>query len=195
MESLQSSPSAWGAALWSQFGAALAMFEKALVACPEDLWTGHLWPASLDRPDEAEYAQFWYLGYHVLFWADLYLSGASDAWDKFAPPAPFTRSEPGSDGLEGPLPQQPYSREAILGYLAYVRQKGQQILTTLTDEQARQPFTFPWEPSHPISSLELHLYNMRHIQEHAAQLSLFLGQHSVPGEALDWVMWASDNRQ
>jgi hypothetical protein len=34
---------------------------------------------------------------------------------------------------------------------------------------------------------------MRHIQEHAAQLSLFLGQHGVPGEALDWVMWAPDH--
>jgi hypothetical protein len=31
---------------------------------------------------------------------------------------------------------------------------------------------------------------MRHIQEHAAQLSLFLGQHAVPDEALDWVAQA-----
>ena len=35
-----------------------------------------------------------------------------------------------------------------------------------------------------VSYLELQLYNMRHVQEHAAQLSLFLGQHGVPDEAL-----------
>jgi hypothetical protein len=28
---------------------------------------------------------------------------------------------------------------------------------------------------------------MRHVQEHAAQLALFLGQHGVPDEKLDWV--------
>jgi len=38
-----------------------------------------------------------------------------------------------------------------------------------------------------VSYLELLLYSMRHVQEHAAQLSLFLGQHGIPDEALDWV--------
>jgi hypothetical protein len=33
---------------------------------------------------------------------------------------------------------------------------------------------------------------MRHVQEHAAHLSLFLGQHGVPGEALDWVSRAKE---
>jgi hypothetical protein len=31
------------------------------------------------------------------------------------------------------------------------------------------------------------LYTMRHVQEHAAQLSLFLGQHGIPDADLDWV--------
>jgi hypothetical protein len=177
-----------GSALWPQFGAALDMLDHALVACPDDLWTRQLWPEPPGLPP----APFWYLGYHVLFWTDLYFSGPSEAWDNFAPPAPFTRGEPGSGEIEGPLSEQPHNREALLAYLAYVRQKGQRILTTLTDERARQPFTFPWKPDHPVSSLELYLYSLRHIQEHAAQLSLFLGQHGVSGEALDWVMWAKD---
>ncbi|MGH2480969.1 MAG: hypothetical protein ACRDHW_15045 [Ktedonobacteraceae bacterium] len=37
--------------------------------------------------------------------------------------------------------------------------------------------------------LELLLYTMRHVQEHAAQLNLFLGQNAS-GEASDWVPWA-----
>ena len=43
-----------------------------------------------------------------------------------------------------------------------------------------------------MSYVELQLYTMRHVQEHAAQLSLFLGQHGVPDEALDWVARAKD---
>ena len=38
-----------------------------------------------------------------------------------------------------------------------------------------------------MSFFELLLYTMRHVQEHAAQLSLFLGQHGIPDETLDWV--------
>ena len=44
----------------------------------------------------------------------------------------------------------------------------------------------------PISYLELQLYNLRHIQEHAAQLSLFLGQHAISETELGWVPRAED---
>ncbi len=37
-----------------------------------------------------------------------------------------------------------------------------------------------------MSFLELLLYNMRHVQEHAAQLNLFLGQNAID-RASDWV--------
>jgi hypothetical protein len=37
-----------------------------------------------------------------------------------------------------------------------------------------------------VSYLELQLYNMRHVQEHAAQLNLFLGQNAIEGVS-DWV--------
>ena len=44
-----------------------------------------------------------------------------------------------------------------------------------------------WSEGRAVSYLEHHLYTLRHVQEHAAQLSLFLGQHGIPGEALEWV--------
>ncbi|HJT55350.1 MAG TPA: hypothetical protein VJ761_02555 [Ktedonobacteraceae bacterium] len=43
------------------------------------------------------------------------------------------------------------------------------------------------------SFLELFLYNMRHVQEHAAQLNLFLGQNAIDG-ASDWVPWANADK-
>jgi uncharacterized damage-inducible protein DinB len=86
-------------------------------------------------------------------------------------------------------PARPYTKEDLHTYPAYTKQKCHSTIETVTDERARSPYEFPWEKGQgrPISSLELLLYTTRHVQEHAAQLSLFLGQHAIPDEALDWV--------
>ena len=85
------------------------------------------------------------------------------------------------------LPEQPYTRDELHAYLVDLRKKCQTTMTGLSDEKARQPVHFPWLGESPMSFLELLLLTMRHVQEHAAQLSLFLGKHGVPDEALDWV--------
>src|SRR5579883_1692285 len=55
----------WRRSLWQQFGAAIAMLAQPIRACPDELWQVRLW----DDP----YAEFWNIGYHALFWLDLYL--------------------------------------------------------------------------------------------------------------------------
>ena len=62
-------------------------------------------------------------------------------------------------------------------------------LVALTDEPASQPVEYPWCRWLSIRYLELLLYNytLRHVQEHAAQLSLFLGQRGISDSTLDWV--------
>jgi hypothetical protein len=84
-------------------------------------------------------------------------------------------------------PRQRYTKDELHTYLKYLRKKCQSTITLLSGEQGQQPFYFPWDREHPISYFELQLYTMRHVQEHAAHLSLFLGQHAIPDEALDWV--------
>ena len=165
----------WNTVLWRQFGAAIDMLENALVACPDTLWQGHLWIDS----EGPEYGTFWDITYHTLCWLDLYLTGCSV--EEFTPPAPFKK---GSDDV---IPKQPYTKDELHGYLVHLRKKGQTTIAELTDEKAHQQFTFPWPGGTSMSFLELQLYNMRHVQEHAAQLRLFLGQHSIPDEVLDWV--------
>ena len=168
-------------ALWRQFGAAIDMLENALLACPSAHWNERLW-SDQEQPD---YPTFWYLTYHTLFWLDLYLTGKTEG---FAPPAHFRNPfDPTSE-----FPTQPYTRDELHTYLKHLRKKCQSTITALSDEQAHQPFHFPWPGENPMSYLELQLYTMRHVQEHAAQLSLFLGQHAIPGEALDWVPRAKD---
>ena len=178
----------WNAALWPQFGAAIGMLEKALLACPDALWRERIWPDPPPPEFPPQFAEFWYVVFHTQVWLDLYLSGVPE--EEFAPPAPFA---PGVlDSVEA-QPEQPYTREELQAYLASVRQKCRSTLATLTYEQARRPVAYPWSDWQPISYLELLLYTMRHVQEHAAQLCLFLGQHGVPGADLDAIPRATDS--
>jgi hypothetical protein len=68
-----------------------------------------------------------------------------------------------------------YTREELLHYLAYCRQKCQETIGALTKEQAHRMCQFPWGE---LTFAELQLYNLRHVQEHAAQLHMFLGQQA-----------------
>ncbi len=175
----------WHTLLWKQFGAAIDMLDNAVIACPDVLWRQPVWHDPSVPPRRVE---FWYVVYHALFWLDLYLFGSEEG---FAPPVPFTLVE--QDDAAGPLPDQSYSRDELRAYLTYARQKCRTTIETMTEERARQPVEFGWmRDGEVVSYVELQLYNMRHIQEHAAQLSLLLGQHGVPGEALDWVARAQD---
>ena len=152
--------------VWQQFGAAIDMLDDAISLCPDQLWTAVLWK----DPDDVRYGQVWFVAYHTLFWLDLYLTGSSHG---FAPPPPFIR---------GKLPEKPYTKEQVRTYLDQCRSKCQSTIEALTDEQAHQRCTFEWIEA---SFLELQIYSMRHVQEHAAQLNLLLGQHDVTG--MDWV--------
>jgi hypothetical protein len=145
----------WRTIIWQQFGAAITMLEDAMRACPDDLWS-----------DRSQPLEFWYVTYHTLFWLDLYLSGSVTG---FAPPAPFTLEELDPAGV---LPERPYTRDELQSYLDHCHQKCRATLEALSDEKARQHCKFSWGE---VSFAELLLYNMRHVQEHAAQLNLILG--------------------
>jgi hypothetical protein len=161
---------AWKGIIWPQFGAAIDTFEDLVRACPPELWREQLWPTPSQRP---EFSQVWYITYHNLFWLDLYLTGSEDG---FEPPAPFALIEQDEDG---PLPEKPYTKEELLAYLDYCRARCRETIAAMTDEKAMTRCRFPWGE---VPFAELLLYNMRHVQEHAAQLSLLLGQrgHYVP---------------
>ena len=174
--------SLWKTALWRQFRAAIDMLENALVACPSVLWQERLWRDPPPPEFPPQFAEFWYVTFHALVWLDLYLSGVPE--EEFAPPAPFAQGE--LDSVEA-LPERPYTKEELHAYLVFTRQKCHTTLVRLTDEQAHRPIEYAWSEGRDVSFLELQLYNMRHVQEHAAQLNLFLGQHGAAGGS-DWVI-------
>ena len=155
--------------LWRQFAVTIDSFGDALRNCPDELWEKCLWEDEADQWVAAGFSAYWYLCYHTLFWLDLYLTGAEDG---FSPPAPFDLVEMEANEV---LPRT-YTREELLGYLKSCRQKCQETIADLSVEQAYRVCRFPWGE---VPFAELLLYTMRHVQEHAAQLHLFLGMHRV----------------
>jgi len=148
--------------LWKQFGASIDMLENAIVACPIHVWNTD--------------TKFWYNAYHCLFFLDYYLTLNPE---KFAPPAPFTFSE-----FEDTMPERVYIKEEILTYLTTCRKKCHDLITSLTEAIAESHWTnISKTMSYPV--IEILMYNMRHVQHHAAQLNLLLRQEI--NEAPEWI--------
>jgi DinB superfamily len=155
----------WRVCVWQQFGAAIDMLENAILACPDNLWG-----------DRSRKPEFWYVAFHALFFLDLYLS---DSIEGFTPPPPFTLTEMDPTGQ---LPERVYTKQELLIYLEHGREKCRSTIETLADEKMLQRCAFDWLD---ISFAEVLLYNMRHVQHHAAQLNLILTQNAA--SAPRWV--------
>ncbi|CAN5703981.1 hypothetical protein BH11BAC3_BH11BAC3_25710 [soil metagenome] len=148
--------------LWKQFGASIDMLENAITACPAEHWdTGN---------------RFWYIAYHTLFFLDYYLTMEPE---NFSPPPPFTLSE-----FEDAMPERVYSKNELFSYLQRCSTKCHQLIMGLTDEKLTTRW-INYSGSMNYSVFELLLYNMRHVQHHAAQLNLLLRQEI--NNAPDWV--------
>lgn len=142
--------------IWHQFGAAIDMMENAIHACPEEVWG-----------NKNGFQEFWYIAFHALFWMDLYLL---DSPEGFVPPTPFTLTELDPEGI---FPERIYTKEELQNYLSHGRMKCKLKIEALTSENSDKRFIFG---TINLSIAELLIYNMRHVQHHAAQLNLLLRQ-------------------
>jgi hypothetical protein len=165
----------WNQVLRSQFTAAINMLEQPIRACPDELWNAALWHDPNAPPG---FSDFWYVAYHAMFWLDLYLYGKEAG---FTPPAPFDLNELEPQGV---LPAHKPEKDELLWYLDLCRKKCYSITDSLDDEKLHQSCEFPWSKG-GLSYAELLLDNLRHVQEHAAQLNMFLGQKAEVGSR--WV--------
>jgi len=153
------------AAIGRQLGASIDMLDNAMAACPDALWD-----------DGSGAHAFWYFAFHTLFWLDLYLTGSVEG---FTPPAPFTLDELDPAGL---IPDRPYTKDELRGYLEHCRRRQQEAMAGLTEEAASRRCRFGWGEA---SYLELLLYNLRHVQHHVGQLNLRIREKT--GSAPRWV--------
>ena len=99
----------------------------------------------------------------------------------------------GPVGSAEAMPERPYTRDELRNHLGSLRQRRRMTLLGMDDEAANRVVAYPWSDRQSISYLELQLYNLRHVQEHATQLALVPGQHGVPGAHVGWVPWAAED--
>lgn len=155
----------WNEIIWRQYGAAINTLENVIKACPDKLWK--------DRTGKVE---FWYIAYHTIFFLDYYLSNPAE---EFTPPPPFNLFELDPSGV---TPERVYSKEELLTYLEYCRNKCKSKIDLMTEKQAHEDSGFK---RRNLSKAELLLYTMRHVQHHAAQLNLLLRLET--DSATEWV--------
>ena len=139
----------------SQYLAALEMLKQVIVKCPAALWNA---PGDKDK--------VWRKAYHTLFYAHLYLQTTEKD---------FTPWEKHHDLDTG----EPFTQAEVLEYLAFVQK---QVIAQVQALNLEAESGFHWLP---FGKLELQLYNIRHIQQHAGELYERLGTRE--NIELDWV--------
>ena len=159
--------------VWSQFGASMMMLRGAIELCPTSLW---------ERP--ADGMGYWYLAYHTLFFIDHDLHVADATFE-----SPwFDRFEYELKELAPPY-EGAYSKEDLLAYLDHCLAKARQVLSSLSRGESldlRGGRRVDLEP------LEVMLYELRHVQHHAAQMNALLRSEGV--EPPRWVRQLDEPR-
>ena len=144
----------------NQFQAALCTLNTCIERCPESAWNAPV----------ANYL-FCQVAFHTLFFADYYLGPDAESLRH----QPFHLANPDLFGdyvqLQEREPESLYDKLQIETYLAFCRAKAAATITAETGEDLDAPARFA---RRNFSRAELHVYNIRHIQHHAAQLILRL---------------------
>jgi hypothetical protein len=157
-------------AIGSQYHAALEMLEKAVAACPDEMWN-----ATEDRN------RFWHVAYHTTFFTHLYLQ---DSREQFVPWEKHRQEVVGLSSDVGSI--EPYNKEDVLAYVAFCRRVVDEKVPAL---DLGAPSGFPWLQ---FDKLELQFYNVRHLQHHTGELMERLGTRA--GVDVAWVS-ADPNRR
>ena len=81
------------------------------------------------------------------------------------------------------MPPRVYTKAELLGYLEHGRKNCIAAIESMTDDKAREVIP---HGKVDLTRVELLMYNLRHVQHHAAQLNLLLRQNidSAPRWAL-----------
>jgi len=157
--------------LLHQYEAALSTLKQCIVFCPDNYWN--------ERNGDYPFSQ---VAFHTLFYADYYLGKDTESF-KFQTfhelNKEFFRDY---EELEYREPVHLYEKTFILEYLIHCRTKAGEILAIESSQSLYGPSGFQGKP---FSRMEQHIYNIRHIQHHAAQLGLRI--QFKTGRELTWV--------
>ena len=155
----------------NEFMAVLFTLKKCIEQCPEDLW--------FEPVVNLKYCQ---VVFHSLFFTDVYLGPNLAALREQS----FHRDNPDFFGdyekLEDRLPARVYDTAQMEAYVQHCADKAHRVIAHETQAQLATAPGFGWLQ---FSRAEVHISSIRHLQHHAAQLSLHLNQKT--GVGVDWV--------
>lgn len=154
-----------------QYEAALCTLNACVERCPPAVWAG--------RVGALRYSQ---AAFHALIFADLYLSRGVEALKAEAFHRGHADFFADYEEFEPRPPVRVYEKAPILAYVAHCRAKAAEAVAAETVETLNGPSGFGWLR---FNRAELHVYNIRHVQHHAAQLSLRLRLETTEG--VPWV--------
>ncbi len=154
-----------------QYTASLCTLGMCIDRCPDQLW-------------QAKVARFPFsqAAFHTLFFADLYLCESIEAQRLLPFHIEHAAWFADYEQLERRDPTSLYERIDIQRYLQHCRRRAEEVMAAETAESLAAVASFSWRP---IPRAELHVYNIRHIQHHAAQLILKLRLES--GLEFPWI--------
>jgi hypothetical protein len=148
--------------LANEFEGSLCMLHHCVDRCPDAAW---------DLPVAKR--KFCQAAFHVLFFTDLYLQPDESADALKRRSFHLAHRDDFRDYEE--LTDRPqvewYARAFVLDYLREVRVKARETVAAESAQVLAGPSGFSWRK---CSRAELHVYNIRHVQHHTAQLSLRL---------------------
>lgn len=144
----------------SQIDAALQMLGDCIAQCPADAWQTPVCNLSFDQA-----------AFHVLVYTDMYLGPDTASFKQQA----FHRENAAFfadyEEMEDRKQVNHYEKPALVTYLEFCRAKAREVIAEETNSSLEAAAGFPWLG---MSRAEMYAYNLRHIQHHAAQLSLRL---------------------
>jgi DinB family protein len=147
----------------NQYGASLCTLDACLERCPDTAWQ--------DKVGRYPFSQ---VVFHALFFADLYLGEDEEAFRR----EPFHRDHESFFGdyeqLEYREPMSTYEKSDIRAYMTYCKQRVREVVAAETEASFSAQTKFF---GRTFTRAEQHVYNVRHIQHHAAQLILVLRKH------------------
>lgn len=158
-------------ALRGQYRAALATLEQSMISCDAETWIA----AHPDWPVNR-------VVFHVLLFADVYLDWGEDVVREQEFHRTHTELFQDYEELEDRPQKNTYSKAGCSAYLEHCRSKVDRTMNEETEEVLFGDCGFP---GRKLTRVELHIYNIRHIQHHAAQLGL--RRQLRGGEPLRWV--------
>lgn len=155
----------------SQFLAALRTLQQSIDRCDESTWEAEHIDGTVSQ-----------VVFHTLFYADLYLNKGTEGFDEQQFHKEHEDFFQDYEEREDRPPVNFYNQQVSRQYLDFCMEKARDTIGSESEEELAGESGFFWRK---CSRAELHVYNLRHIQHHAAQLGLRF--QLAGGEPLDWV--------